>query len=158
MPKSSFVPRIGFSHCANMALPQEIYEAVKARFLVYESALAGSVILDVGDIAEEAMPELQSVLGVDPKLLGGGLVLLWPQTPPALQSFIVLYRDETLSLLDCPLGFLCQAEDGDHAEEQCRDANPDCEIVWVLASREDDDIHSALSRAMNDYYGSALTA
>ena len=102
------------------------------------------------------MPELHAVLGFDPKLLGGGLVLFWPQTPPPLQSYIVLYRDETLSLLDCPLGYLCQAEDGDHAEEQCLDANPDCEIVWVLDAQEDDNIHSALSRAMNDYHKAAL--
>ena len=28
-------------------------------------------------------------------------------------------------------GFNCMAEDGDHAEEQCLDAYPNCSIVWV---------------------------
>jgi len=29
------------------------------------------------------------------------------------------------------MGFICMADDAEHAEEQCKDANPDCEILWV---------------------------
>jgi hypothetical protein len=27
--------------------------------------------------------------------------------------------------------FACMADDGDHAEEQCLDAEPDAEVLWV---------------------------
>lgn len=27
--------------------------------------------------------------------------------------------------------FLCMAEDGEHAEEQCQNAYPKCEVLWV---------------------------
>lgn len=27
--------------------------------------------------------------------------------------------------------FLCQADDADHAEEQCMNAYPTCSIIWV---------------------------
>lgn len=30
-----------------------------------------------------------------------------------------------------PQVFLCQAEDGDHADEQCLDAYPEADIVWA---------------------------
>lgn len=45
-----------------------------------------------------------------------------------LFSFMVIYTE--------PGGiswqwFNCMAEDGDHAEEQCLDAYPNCSIVWV---------------------------
>jgi hypothetical protein len=33
--------------------------------------------------------------------------------------------------LDAPLGFRCVADDCMHAEEQCENANPGCDIVWV---------------------------
>jgi hypothetical protein len=59
-----------------------------------------------------------------------------------METYIVLYRDEGMIFLDEPLGFMCEAEDVDHAEEQCRDAYPNCETVWVYKG---DDMAQALS-------------
>ena len=58
-----------------------------------------------------------------------------------MQTFTVLYREPNQSPVDEPLGFVCQAEDGDHAEEQCTNAWPDCDVVWVVAT---DDVFEAL--------------
>ena len=63
-----------------------------------------------------------------------------------LQDYTVLYRDDTLKPLDAPYAFVCQAEDTDHAEEQCEDAYPGCEIMWVV---DTDNVHAAY----NDYWG-----
>jgi hypothetical protein len=63
-----------------------------------------------------------------------------------MKDFIVLYRTEYLAALDHPSGFACKAEDVDHAEEQCENAYPDCDIVWVW---EGTDYHDALQ----DCYG-----
>jgi len=49
-----------------------------------------------------------------------------------MDTYIVLYRDETILPADPPLGFKCLAEDSDHAEEQCDNAYPGCDIVWVV--------------------------
>jgi hypothetical protein len=49
-----------------------------------------------------------------------------------MNSYTVLYRIESImSPLDIPFGFSCMAEDTDHAEEQCLNAYPDCDIMWV---------------------------
>lgn len=61
-------------------------------------------------------------------------------------DFCVLYRDADQPVLDVPLAFLCKADDADHAEEQCMDANPNCEILWVVDT--DDPF-----RAYDDYWG-----
>ncbi len=62
-----------------------------------------------------------------------------------LQTMIVLYRDEDSLPLDEPLAFRCQAEDTEHAEEQCENAYPGCDIVWVVTT---DDVDAAY----DDYY------
>lgn len=49
-----------------------------------------------------------------------------------MKTYIVLYRDDSLKPLDPPLGFKCQADNGDHAEEQCINAYPNCDVVWVV--------------------------
>lgn len=49
-----------------------------------------------------------------------------------LQDYVVLYRDDTLLPADAPLAFKCSADDTEHAEEQCTDAYPGCDIVWVV--------------------------
>jgi hypothetical protein len=50
-----------------------------------------------------------------------------------LKTFVVLYRIESIMCpLDEPFSFMCSAENVDHAEEQCLNACPDCEIVWVV--------------------------
>lgn len=49
-----------------------------------------------------------------------------------LKEYCVLYRIESImSPADVPFGFLCHAEDTDHAEEQCLNAYPDCDVMWV---------------------------
>lgn len=49
-----------------------------------------------------------------------------------MNAYIVLYRIESVMLpVDDPFGFRCHADDSDHAEEQCLDAYPDCDVVWV---------------------------
>ena len=49
-----------------------------------------------------------------------------------MNTYIVLYRIESvMSPLDEPFGFRCMADDPDHAEEQCLNAYPDCEVVWI---------------------------
>jgi len=46
-----------------------------------------------------------------------------------LKDYVVLFilRDNPLMVE----GFLCSAEDSDHAEEQALDAYPDCDVVWI---------------------------
>lgn len=63
-----------------------------------------------------------------------------------MNNFIVLYRIESIQTpIDPPFGFRCDAEDGDHAEEQCINAYPDCDVVWVSDRRDFGD-------ALNDYW------
>lgn len=66
-----------------------------------------------------------------------------------MQSYIVLYREFASAWLHFatpPLGFRCQADDADHAEEQCENAYPGCDVLWVV---EGDSLEAALA----DYYG-----
>jgi len=63
-----------------------------------------------------------------------------------MKEFIVLYRQESvMTAVDAPFGFRCSAEDSDHAEEQCMNAYPDCDVVWVW---EGGDMRDAL----DDYW------
>ena len=64
---------------------------------------------------------------------------------------MVLYREDGMHPLDAPLGFGCWAEDMDHAEEQCLDAYPDCDIVWVVQTDEYETV-KALDQALQDYW------
>ena len=48
-----------------------------------------------------------------------------------MKTYIVLYRDDSLEPHEAPFGFVCKAEDTDHAEEQCENARPDADIVCV---------------------------
>lgn len=64
-----------------------------------------------------------------------------------MKEFVVLYRVESImTALDSPFGFVCWAEDVDHAEEQCLNAEPDGDIVWVVEGNSYDD-------ALDNYYG-----
>lgn len=63
-----------------------------------------------------------------------------------MQSYTVLYKTPDILPLDAPLGFVCQADDTEHAEEQCMDAEPDADIVWVVIT-DDYDV------ALRDYWG-----
>lgn len=49
-----------------------------------------------------------------------------------MKNYIVLYRDEKIMCDgDDPFGFQCYADDADHAEEQCLNAYPGVDVVWV---------------------------
>ena len=65
-----------------------------------------------------------------------------------MQSYIVLYRNNDIGFLEEPFGFQCYADDTDHAEEQCLNAEPDAEIVWVVEGTKD------YSDALYNYYAS----
>jgi hypothetical protein len=62
-----------------------------------------------------------------------------------MNTYVVLYREVGSNPLDAPLGFRCEAEDADHAQEQCENAWPDCDVVWVVET-------DALNVALDDYY------
>ena len=62
-----------------------------------------------------------------------------------MNTYIVLYREEENPPLDAPMGFRCEADHADHAEEQCRDVHPGCDVVWVVQT-------SSLDFALGDYY------
>lgn len=55
-----------------------------------------------------------------------------------MNTYTVLYRDDSLEPADAPYAFVCQADDSDHAEEQCLNAYPDCEVVWVVQTGDVD--------------------
>lgn len=61
-----------------------------------------------------------------------------------MKTFLVLYREHPEDLGDL-LGFRCQADNGDHAEEQCMNAYPGCDVLWLF---EGDNLEAALK----DYY------
>jgi hypothetical protein len=67
-----------------------------------------------------------------------------------MKSYIVLYRIESImSPLDAPYGFQCWAEDTEHAEEQCMNAYPDGEVVWVALGGENEGDYDY---ALSDYW------
>ena len=50
-----------------------------------------------------------------------------------MQEYIVLYRrEDIMAPADPPFAFKCWSEDTEHAEEQCLNAEPDADIVWVV--------------------------
>jgi hypothetical protein len=62
-----------------------------------------------------------------------------------MNTYIVLYREQGDFSVSNPLGFRCEAENMDHADEQCENAYPGCDIVWAV---ETDDYEDAL----DNYY------
>ena len=57
-----------------------------------------------------------------------------------MNSYMVLYRIESImSPMDPPFGFHCFADSVDHAEEQCTDAYPECDIVGVCMDKDYED-------------------
>jgi len=48
-----------------------------------------------------------------------------------MNNYVVLYRTKDQAPLEAPMGFQCDADDSDHAEEQCENAYPDAFVVWV---------------------------
>jgi hypothetical protein len=51
-----------------------------------------------------------------------------------LKDYVVLYINHNTPLV--LETFLCQAEDIDHAEEQCLDAYPNADAVWIEEGTE----------------------
>lgn len=50
-----------------------------------------------------------------------------------MKSFVVLYRiDSIMSDLDSPFGMKVSAHNAGIAEEQCINAYPDADVVWVF--------------------------
>ena len=76
------------------------------------------------------------------------------RTPPTeqLANHVVLYRPANAFALDEPQGFQCWAEDGDHAEEQCLDAYPDADVVWVWQG----EFGVGMQPALDDYYNTGI--
>ena len=50
--------------------------------------------------------------------------------------YIILYWDVDASPGDPPLAFTCDADDMEHAEEQCANAYPGCAIAWGFEGRD----------------------
>ncbi len=48
-----------------------------------------------------------------------------------LSQWTVIYRDQECSPSDLPEAFSCMADDSEHAEEQCENAYPKCEVIWT---------------------------
>ncbi len=67
----------------------------------------------------------------------------------ALNWWSVLYRSATAPPVAAPECFACQAEDGDHAEEQCRNAYPGCDVLWTFLGDAEG--------AYQDYWGASDT-
>jgi hypothetical protein len=42
-----------------------------------------------------------------------------------------LYRPADVHAVNPPEAFLCCADNGDHAEERCRNAYPNCDVLWT---------------------------
>jgi hypothetical protein len=53
-----------------------------------------------------------------------------------MNTYIVLYHYPDDPPADSPWGFRCQADDFEHAEEQCLNAYPDADIVWVVETAD----------------------
>lgn len=72
-----------------------------------------------------------------------------------MKNYVVLYRIESIMApIDAPFGFQCWAEDVDHAEEQCINAEPDAEIVWVWQGKNG----VGMKPALEDYYSAGMNA
>lgn len=70
----------------------------------------------------------------------------------ALKNHVVLYRPAGSPPLDEPQGFQCWAEDGDHAEEQCLNAYPQADVLWVWQG----EFGLGMRPALEDYYSTGI--
>ena len=62
-----------------------------------------------------------------------------------MRQYTVLYRIESvMTPLDAPFGFQCHADDSEHAEEQCINAYPDCDVVWAHEGPHENGYNAAL--------------
>lgn len=73
-----------------------------------------------------------------------------------MQHYIVLFRrNDIQSALENPFGFSCFADDVVHAEEQCLNAEPNADIVWVWEGESHDGQYQT---ALADYFGSSFNS
>ena len=62
-----------------------------------------------------------------------------------MKSFVVIYTNpESVDWLF----FRCKADNGDHAEEQCLNAYPECGVVGVYLGKTADDALLQMNREM----------
>lgn len=67
-----------------------------------------------------------------------------------MKNYTVLFREkDSPSELGNPDGFLCFADDTDHAKEQCENAYPGCAVVWISTG---DKYSGDYDSALMDYY------
>lgn len=132
MTHQAFVPRPQPCPAVAFGIPADRLKALQRHFEVYSASYTKEIILNMSSVDEDRLGELEEALGFDPDILGRGLVTLWAEVPHTHQTYVVMYRDPEQSVLDPPAVFRCQAEDGDHAEEQCLYDNPDADIVWLV--------------------------
>lgn len=65
-----------------------------------------------------------------------------------METYVVLYTETGYKIGEDPSCFICSADDMEHAEEQCKNAYPDCFIVWVVCF----DAEKLCSSALEAYY------
>lgn len=69
-----------------------------------------------------------------------------------MKNYVVLYRIESeMNPIEAPRGFQCWADDGDHAQEQCENAYPECQGIWVWQGEEGIGMQPALDEYYNDW-------
>ena len=68
----------------------------------------------------------------------------------SLLNFVVLYRTAEMMPIEAPMCFQCWAEDSDHAEEQCCNAYPECDVLWVWQGEDGVGVQAAFDDYWND--------
>lgn len=72
---------------------------------------------------------------------------------PELRYYVVLYWEPVHAPADPPFAFVCQADDADHAEEQCIDAEGrGTEIAWVWEGTSTWGGSENIEAAYDDYW------
>ena len=59
-----------------------------------------------------------------------------------MKTYIVLCRGDSLEYFEHPFAFICEADDANHAEEQCENAFPSADIVWVYEGEYIEDAYA----------------
>lgn len=67
-----------------------------------------------------------------------------------MEKWNVIYRESDCGPLDFDV-FVCYAEDMNHADEQCLNAYPECEILWSDTENEvEETVKNWLSVSLED--------
>lgn len=62
-----------------------------------------------------------------------------------MKTYTVLHLEDAADEDGTTLAFVCEAEDEDHAQEQCENAYPNGEVLWTVATE-------VVGEAWLDYY------